>query len=569
VVADAIVPWLLANGQVMADKGEWLDVVCPWHEQHSDDRVEAGYKPLGRGDQPDTRGFRCHHSHAGGTREYLEWVKANGGPDAAPMDTAAGWRAMLPGAMAKLAPFLPTPDEELEAEKQFTRAGRRQKQREDAMAVGEGFDVAVVADVLTPDEMRERFVLIENGSYVFDRVRPRHTLRLADARNVYAESVTFAPKPEGKGRPPKPTPNLELWLRQPGRLTAHAVTFDPAQPAFGHDPSERIAVNTWSGFRRPTVEPADPAIVVAHIRWLFNDRADEFLDWLAHIEQRPGELPHTAWLHVSSEHGTGRNLTASLLGRVWAGYAALCVDLPRLLDSGFNGRLESKLIAVVDEIREGGPERWRHADRLRQLVNEEQRTINRKYGLESTERNVCRWLVFSNSRAALPLDSEDRRFEVVVNDEPPRDEDYYTRLAAAVQDPAIVLGFAQFLEARELEHFNPGRHAKKTPARAQVIHASRPAADDGLIDYLEANADREVFLVRELQAATGLSAVSGETAVRFAATAGRCGLVKLARLRIGGKITVVYCRQEVYGNWRGRISEIAGLKFPEQAPGPF
>ena len=88
--------------------------------------------------------------------------------------------------------------------------------------------------------------------------------------------------------------------------------------------------------------------------YLFGDDATRFLDWLAHIEQRPGELPHHGWLHISPEHGTGRNWLASVIARLWKGYVAPNFDLSGMLRTGFNGALSRKLIAIVDEIREGG-----------------------------------------------------------------------------------------------------------------------------------------------------------------------------------------------------------------------
>lgn len=83
---------------------------------------------------------------------------------------------------------------------------------------------------------------------------------------------------------------------------------------------------------------ADISLFLDHVTYLFADETERntFLDWLAHLEQAPGELPHYGWLHVAHHTGCGRNWLASVLSRVWRAYVAN-VDLPTLLDSPYNG----------------------------------------------------------------------------------------------------------------------------------------------------------------------------------------------------------------------------------------
>lgn len=101
------------------------------------------------------------------------------------------------------------------------------------------------------------------------------------------------------------------------------------------------------------------------------------------------------------------------------------------------------------------------------------------------EFNACRWLIFSNHVSALPLEENDRRFNIVRNDAPPKDPAYYGRLYAVLKDSSFVVGVAQLLNARSLVNFNPGAHAALNEAKRDLVEASLSEADRTLRDVLE------------------------------------------------------------------------------------
>lgn len=82
-IRDPVFKWLEQEGYVLSQKGAssgYWEVLCPWADEHSD-RIEEGaaYRPVGKGNA--LRGFTCHHSHDHGIYDFLDWVKAKGGPD--------------------------------------------------------------------------------------------------------------------------------------------------------------------------------------------------------------------------------------------------------------------------------------------------------------------------------------------------------------------------------------------------------------------------------------------------------------------------------------------------------
>jgi primase-polymerase (primpol)-like protein len=361
-------------------------------------------------------------------------------------------------------------------------AARRCEQIAENFRIGEGSDVLPLAGTMTLEEMLRQFACILGGKQVIDLDDPRRIFSLDEWRNAFRASMTVM-KVDGAAKG-KTYETSRLWERDLRRRQIDTVTFRPGFKLVTQDPHGRQAVNTWKPIER-TLTVADVSLFINHVNYLFGKDAARFLDWLADIEQHPGELPHSGWVHISPSQGTGRNWLASVLCRLWSGYVAANFDLSGTLRTGFNGSLSRKLLAVVDEINEGGSNaRWENAENLKSLVTAEYRRINPKYGHECVEYNVCRFLIFSNCTSALPLNESDRRFNVVRNDAAPMSSNYYKTLYAALKDPEFIKAVAQFLRTRDISSFNPGEHAALNEAKRELIAASRSEADETLMQLV-------------------------------------------------------------------------------------
>ncbi|KAA0889933.1 DUF5906 domain-containing protein [Pusillimonas sp. ANT_WB101] len=363
-----------------------------------------------------------------------------------------------------------------EQERSALDAKRRAHQKRENEIIGEGHYRFPIAEEITLESAKERFVFISEGSMVVDIFSPQFVLKLPDWKNTYAASTEELPGEPGK--PPKVVPVTQRWYTSKLRKRAVTRTFKAGDGLILLDPDGKLAVNSWRPFDR-TVQVADVQVAgvglfLEHVHFLFGGDTPRFLDWLAHIEQCPGVLPHTSWLHIATNFGMGRNWLASVLARVWAGSVATNLDLVDMFVKGFNERLSRKVLAVVDEIREGGRDsQWEHSEKLKSTITEEVRRINPKYGHVSMEFNACRWLLFSNHLSAIPLENGDRRVEVVTTDALPKDPAYYTRLYRALESPQFIAAIAAFLGKRDISGFNPGAHARNTEAKKAATKASQ------------------------------------------------------------------------------------------------
>lgn len=353
---------------------------------------------------------------------------------------------------------------------------RRQQQDENkrlqVLGVGE-----MIPSELTVEQMLETCVYIAEGKNMAFVTESRSLFLKIDEFRALTRSSKSEIEVIRNGNPVKKMAlNADLWLSDVRREVAMTATFNPGEGNITENPKGLRAVNTWRPISRWPAK-ADVTPFLEQIEYLFPDPNDReaFLDWLAHIEQFPGELPHYGWLHIAENTGTGRNWMAGALARVFRGYVAPNIDLSALLDSQYNGVLAGCVLGIVDEVQEGASEGYyRHAERLKSMVNAEMREVNQKYGLKYLEHNAMRWLVLSNHKNALPLTDDDRRFRVVMHQEQPRSPEVYERLYALLKDPEFINAIGVYLRERDISGFKPGERPPLNASKLAAIAASKP-----------------------------------------------------------------------------------------------
>ncbi len=418
------------------------------------------------------------------------------------------------------------------------RKAELETERERSMRIArEGSHITPTQRILSGSEILENFVYIANGARVASLAEPRFTLPFGEFKSFTAGSVEVT-KPNGpKGRPKK-TLRADLWLANPERKTVRTQTFAPGKAAVCTSPDGDESLNLWvpRAGRAPDNWQELYRTFVNHVEYLvpLAVERERFLDWLAHIEQRPGELPHTHYLLVAKQTGIGRNWLAYALARVFAGYVALGFDLGEALRSGFNGALSQRLIAVVDELHEGGPGGANKpmAEKLKSMLTEQTRRVNPKYGRQHTEFNCCRFLMFSNHEAALPLAENDRRVIVIENPSQQRSPDYYALLYRMLDEPGLGAAIAEGLKRRDITQFNPGERAPMNAAKTRTIRAGRSEVEQAVRD-LAADWPSDCITSACLQAS-----VSNALGGKVGSTAAACvaaGLIKHdGRVRVAG-----------------------------------
>jgi Bifunctional DNA primase/polymerase, N-terminal/Family of unknown function (DUF5906)/Primase C terminal 2 (PriCT-2) len=361
------------------------------------------------------------------------------------------------------------------------KAELRAEQVRENIEIGNDVSEPILPTIMTLTEMHDRLVYIGSIGAVADR----DTGRIRKKEHAAGE---YAASKHGK----KKVPALKLWIESKKRVTVDVLTWVPGQPPVCRPPEEEgTGFNTWRGLASMDApedwkERAKPFL--EHVDFLVpvESERERFLKWLAHIFQCPEVLPHTMYLMTTRTTGIGRNLLASILVRALRGHVAAGVSLPDLLDGGFTGRLSKKLLATVDEAREGGGDRrYQRAERLKSLLTEDYRHVNPKYGFQSVEKNCCRWLMFSNHDDAIPFDNSDRRVIVISNPTERKSDEYYARLYGMLDDGVFIASVRRWLETKDISDFRAGGHAPMNEAKQRALDEMMTETDRVIAEFKE------------------------------------------------------------------------------------
>lgn len=369
--------------------------------------------------------------------------------------------------------------------------GNRDDRKRQNERIGEAIGYDVHTGLMSQADMVDHLWFIGSGSGggAVANAKSGRCSSIAIARNEYAASLEQITYTDGRSGAEKTklVPALDLWLKDVGRKRADAITWKPGGAIVCDVPEQPGATgfNTWRGLVRPRW--ADELLADAstreawlpawhdHLRYLIPDASERqmFEQWCAHILQHPGTLPQTGWCFIAANTGIGRNWLGSVLVRVLRGHVLANAILDGVLAGNFNGRMSRKLLIVVDEARAGmrGGAAWQHAEKLKTVTNPELREINEKHGLQRAEHNAMRWLVFSNHWDALPIEPDDRRWNIVANPTMRQSAEYYVRLYDLLHRDEFIAAVWAHLSTLRLDGFKPGDLSIQNDARRRMLES--------------------------------------------------------------------------------------------------
>jgi len=453
---------------------------------------------------------------------------------------------------------------------------RAQRQRDD-QHIGDDLQTEALPDIMTLEDALNDLIFVGDGSQVVSRTTKR-VRKFNDAVHEHAASKHYIDtgKVDDEGRPIiKAASVMRIWLESPTRLSVDTITWAPGEPEFCHAP-ERLqagdrAYNLWTPPRMmpPPVNWQDSVLpFLQHVAYLVPIEAERkrFLAWIAHIFQRPGELPHTCYLMIATQTGIGRGTLASILTRALRGYVAANMNVDALF-GGFNGRISQKLLATVDEVREGNSiNRYAKAEALKSKITEETRSLNPKYGAQSVEKNCCRWLMFSNHLDALPIDNSDRRVIVIENQTWRAKPEWYGHLHGKMTDPAFIASVQHYFMTHDLAGFNPHEPAPINDAKRKALGALETDATRAIRDFAGQWPD-ELATVGDLRAFLGDDAPTGRALHHEIE---RAGMQTAGKIKIMGRSeTVLIVKGALTRDDIGTVAKSAVLKMITVAQGRF
>lgn len=361
-IVDDVLEWLNEEELIINENNEWIDIKCPWADEHTDGANTAGYKPLGHGDMPDRRLFHCFHSHCNSNRtsEFLAWVKQKDGPIVPMVDP-------IPALVSQWA-----------------------------------FDAS---------------------SNSFIDISTEFPLRLKDAgfKTGHQQDVFWI----GLDGKPKKATQYGLIVKSPGLLRLYGSKYTPGGSYIIEQGGKKF-LNSWHipnwEIRKTNDSNKDWHIFTKFIHYLMpeNNDADWFLDHLASKVQNP-VYRGPGVLLTTPVYGSGRGTLSDMIRNLWGSHNLATVTLKNFIGGvggdGFTDWLQSLWI-IISESKESTLSRaqeCRAYEALKTGVDPRPTShlIKHKWGGQSIDNVYSSFIACSNHRGQLNIPMNDRRFKSI------------------------------------------------------------------------------------------------------------------------------------------------------------
>lgn len=430
---DLLLDWLVDGGHVVADNGNWVDIVCPWADRHTSGANTAGYSPLGRGDGEwvQRRAFKCQHEHCLGEsfRTFMKWAKEKGAPVVSGVDP-------LPWLQDK-----------------FTYIGFGKR----------------VADLhQRPLGGRWLWDLEDWGNMHKGRIMIPGRDQPIEIKTAFLEHRETVKVVDTQYWPVRADEDVSI-VKQDGQSLVN-VYVPP----------------NWSKTDK------EPEVFLDHIDFLLPDdvERDLFLDWLAHKVQNPALRSYAMVMVAEDAFGVGRSWLKSMMERVWQGKVQTAT-LGQLIGKGtsaeqnYNDWAVGCQLLVVEEAKDNlDKDDFYHGyETFKQRVDTRVMTVrvNPKYGRTRDDFMFFNCLIFSNHSDALAIPENDRRICVLTNPVVMQNVEYYDRLNAAL-DGDEARRIYWYLMERDIAAFDHV-YPPDTPGKRKMVDQNKAPSDE-IRDYI-------------------------------------------------------------------------------------
>jgi len=193
---------------------------------------------------------------------------------------------------------------------------------------------------------------------------------------------------------------IDVWLTDPNQKTYSKIVFDPTLTSNNY--------NYFNGFNYTEGEQAqieNPFLNL--LKRVCNDKKtyDYFVDWIAHIIQKPYKKTNIAIILYSNVKGVGKNCIVDGICKLIKGYSGH-VETIEDITKNFNSHLVNKLFIYGDEIKASSK---CISDKLKQVITRPTQNLEKK-GKDAFEiEDFTNWLFTTNNKDAFKVEQGDRR----------------------------------------------------------------------------------------------------------------------------------------------------------------
>lgn len=219
----------------------------------------------------------------------------------------------------------------------------------------------------------------------------------------------------------KQVPATKIWLGDPNHRQYEGLVFSPRCVVPWH-------YNLWRGFAVEAIR-GDCSMFWDHLRRVIcrgvSVHYEYVRKWLAHLIQKPAEIPGVA-LVIRGMEGTGKTIFVDFVGALLGQHYLMLTQMEQLTGK-FTGHLEDALLVCANEAVWGGNKQGEGA--LKSMITDRFCIIEPKGKDLFQVSNYKRLIVTTNERWAVPMGMQDRRFLVLeTGDQRIGDRTYFVAL---------------------------------------------------------------------------------------------------------------------------------------------
>lgn len=342
----------------------------------------------------------------------------------------------------------------------------------------------------------------------------------------------------------------------------HETVFLPQEGEAYRDKNGLVWINTYIAGREPIppdtltrTDVRNVETIEAHFRHVFTDERDIalFTSWLAYIVKTRGK-PNWA-IVLQGAQGCGKTFFADLLDTMLAG-DLYRLDTDTLQSSPFTSWSTGHQTVFIEELKLHGHNRFNILNKLKPYISNSVTETHKKNVDPFNTPNVTSYFAATNEMDALPLDSNDTRYFVLLSqwqgdteiEEFKRDNpEYYRDLFSALEEsPGAIRQW--FLDYQLHPEFDANARAPVSHGKQRMIESNRSAEQIEIEELIDSGkhllVSKELLVVHVMKDlliddnTTPLGALI-ENAVTLRHLLTRMGFASLGRVKIG--VRDYYC----------------------------
>lgn len=321
----------------------------------------------------------------------------------------------------------------------------------------------------------------------FFHIKTKITMTMQGFNAVYSRhALTKKDLLEGKTSPSSSPCDLALNVYKVQEV--YGYIYAPGKDEIFSRDGLRVA-NTYREYQVPELPdrltPADKKAITTvknHISHILDDESERelFTDWLAWVVQNPGKLVNWAMV-LQGVEGDGKSFFGLLL-RAVMGHANVRMMNAAILEGNFTGWAVGQCVAVVEEPRLQGQNRYDVINKIKPFITNPVIEIHAKGRDPFDAENTTNYYMPTNFKDALPLTDNNRRFCVLMSQWQQlsdirefniKNPKYYVNLYETIRDHVPALR-KWLVEHEVTETFPAGGNAPQTKGLKYMVEATTP-----------------------------------------------------------------------------------------------